>query len=95
MPKFKLSLLIVLALVLSACKAKPLASPTPVPPTRTPAPVNTLAPTASGPASCTVVSLLPTPGPTERSLFPPVSDDDWLHGSEDADITVIEYSDFQ
>ena len=44
---------------------------------------------------CTVVSFLPTPGPTEASLFPPVSDQDWTQGSRDASITIIEYSDFQ
>lgn len=44
---------------------------------------------------CTLVSLRPTPGPTEASLFPPVSDADWIEGPASAEITFIEYSDFQ
>lgn len=46
-------------------------------------------------ANCTVVSRQPTPGPTEQSLIPPVSDTDWVHGPEDAGVTFIEYGDFQ
>jgi hypothetical protein len=45
--------------------------------------------------NCTVVSRRPTPGPTEQSLFPPVDEDDWVKGEEDAPVTIIEYSDFQ
>jgi cyclophilin family peptidyl-prolyl cis-trans isomerase/protein-disulfide isomerase len=55
----------------------------------------TTAPAASKEAKCTVVSLLPTPGPTEASLFPPVSDKDWLLGKKTAPITFLEYSDFE
>jgi hypothetical protein len=46
-------------------------------------------------ANCTVVSRQPTPGPTEQSLVPAVSDSDWTHGPEDAKVTIIEYGDFQ
>ena len=46
-------------------------------------------------ANCTVVSREPTPGPTEQSLIPPVSETDWVHGPEDAKVTIIEYGDFQ
>lgn len=46
-------------------------------------------------ANCTVVSRQPTPGPTEQSLVPPVSADDWTHGPDDAAVTFIEYGDFQ
>lgn len=45
--------------------------------------------------NCTVVSRKPTPGPTQESLFPPVNEHDWIKGSMDAEITLIEYSDFQ
>jgi hypothetical protein len=45
--------------------------------------------------NCTVVSRRPTPGPTEQSLFPPVDEDDWVKGAKDAQVTIIEYSDFQ
>jgi len=46
-------------------------------------------------ATCTVVSRAPTPGPTEQSLVPPLSDEDWVHGPDDAAVTIIEYGDFQ
>jgi hypothetical protein len=46
-------------------------------------------------ANCTVVSRQPTPGPTEPSIVPAVSDTDWVHGPEDAKVTIIEYGDFQ
>jgi hypothetical protein len=45
--------------------------------------------------NCTVVSRKPTPGPTEESLFPPVSEDDWVLGAKNAEVTLLEYSDFQ
>jgi hypothetical protein len=44
---------------------------------------------------CTVQSVDPTPGPTQESLFAPVTDADWQHGPETARVTLIEYSDFQ
>lgn len=46
-------------------------------------------------ANCTVVSQQPTPGPTEQSLFPPVSAADWVQGAPSATVTFVEYSDFQ
>ena len=45
-------------------------------------------------ANCTVVSIIPTPGPTEQSLFPPVGAGDWTQGPDTADVTFTEYSDF-
>ena len=47
------------------------------------------------PEGCTVVSPRPTAGPTQQSLFPPVSADDWVKGPDSAQVTFIEYSDFQ
>ena len=44
---------------------------------------------------CTVVSRQPTPGPTEQSLVPLVGDQDWTQGPDDAQVTFIEYGDFQ
>jgi len=35
------------------------------------------------------------PGPTEESLFDPVSESDWVRGPDSAMVTIIEYSDFQ
>jgi protein-disulfide isomerase len=46
-------------------------------------------------AQCSVVSGNPTPGATQESIFAPVSEADWVLGSDTADITIIEYSDFQ
>jgi hypothetical protein len=44
---------------------------------------------------CTVQSPFPTPGPTEQALLPPIGINDWVVGSESAQITFTEYSDFQ
>lgn len=55
-------------------------------------------PTVAGtaaPVTCTVVSQQPTPGPTEQSLFPPVTEKDWVLGPSTASVTLIVYSDFQ
>ncbi len=46
-------------------------------------------------AKCTVESYDPTPGPTEESIFAPVTESDWVRGSYTAAVTIIEYSDFQ
>lgn len=77
-------------------------APTDLPPATQPsAPTAaaTLQPTASSaenpPAGCTITSPRPTPGPTEQSLFPPVSDKDWMQGKSEAPVTIMEYSDFQ
>ena len=48
-----------------------------------------------GGANCTVVSSQPEPGPTEQSIVSAVSEADWVHGPEDAEVTIIEYGDFQ
>lgn len=70
-----------------------------VQPTEEPASSPTSAETAlveqSPPQGCTVVSPQPTPGPTQRSIFPPVSEDDWVQGPQDAYVTILEYADFQ
>jgi hypothetical protein len=52
-------------------------------------------PASQAEVNCTVVSREPTPGPTEQSLIPPVNETDWVHGPEDAKVTIIEYGDFQ
>jgi len=44
---------------------------------------------------CTVVSIMPTPGPTQVSIFPPPGEGDWVRGGDDAVLTIVEYSDFQ
>jgi protein-disulfide isomerase len=44
---------------------------------------------------CTVITQKPTPGPTAESVFPPVSDTDWVKGPASAQVTILEYSDYQ
>lgn len=77
------------SLLLSACsQAKPTTSLTPKPV----ATEDTNAPKME----CQVVSMTPTQGPTEVSMFPPPGETDWVHGDNPAAIlTIIEYSDFQ
>jgi len=85
------SILVILFVIpLAACQAR-------LPITATPSstaviPMETSAVAVPG---CTVVSAEPTAGPTEQSLFPAVTDKDWVRGSEVAKITILEYADFQ
>lgn len=62
----------------------------------TSAPDSTQPPATSGATiQCTVVSQMPTPGPTEQSIFPPISASDWVTGPDTAAVTFTEYGDFQ
>ncbi len=61
--------------------------PTPVPETDTAEP--TMAPEPSGPATCELFTL------PVASNIPPVTEEDHVHGPNDAAITLIEYADFQ
>jgi cyclophilin family peptidyl-prolyl cis-trans isomerase/protein-disulfide isomerase len=45
--------------------------------------------------SCSVLSAMPTPAPDVKSEIPPVSPADFIFGSSDAPVTIIEYCDFQ
>jgi hypothetical protein len=99
--------LLLLALVLSACQSAGTTTTTieefqttPVETDQPAAPVvpsPTTGPNAASTdqvvaAQCTVVSSLVA---SEESLYPPVSDGDWIKGPETAEVTIIEYSDFQ
>jgi hypothetical protein len=110
MRKMLVPVVLLASVLLSACASKttPTLQPMPsVEPTATdvptlaaPAPTTVLeVPQSSeltGPDSgCTVVARRATPGPTQESLFPPVTKDDHVKGSENARVTIIEYSDFQ
>ncbi len=77
------------SLLLSACsQAKPTTSSMPKPV----ATEDTSAPKME----CQVVSMTPTQGPTEVSMFPPPGETDWVHGDNPAAIlTIIEYTDFE
>ena len=107
MPKRTLFLLIVIAMALAACQGQNQTSPTMTAPTvfiqptgtqmvETPRVTDAVQQAVAGaPPGCTVISPPATPGPTEQSIFPPVSEKDWSTGPKDAAITLIEYSDFQ
>lgn len=98
MRKLRLLLPALLAVfVLAACSPQAAAPETAATPTNAPLLLPAAAADfqASGPAKCTVVSLQPTPSPTEIAVFPPVSELDWAEGPADAKVTIIEYSEFQ
>lgn len=102
MRKLWFNFLILCALLLAACTqaAPPDGSPassTPVKPTDTAASAKPTRQANTGPTmQCNVVSMTPTQGPTEVSMFPPVSEKDWVLGdAKTPSMTVIEYSDFQ
>ena len=90
---------LLLSVVLSAC-AKTTATPTSQPTAAAPAATSALeVPSSSDLAApdsgCTVVAKQPTPGPTQLSLYPPVTKEDHVKGPDTAKVTIIEYSDFQ
>jgi hypothetical protein len=102
MPKRSLFLLVALALILSACGGQAAASPTAVATeaptsaaTQAPAEAATSSATAEPVADCTVTTFIPEPDPTEASLFPAPGKDDWVMGSQTAEVTFMEYSDYQ
>jgi len=97
--KWIVSVILLAALVLSACGATPTAEPTPTAaPTATPVP--TTAPTD---VSATPVDeegyceIVPLPEIPNSGLPITITDDDWSTGAsaEDAELTIVEYSDFQ
>jgi hypothetical protein len=94
MRKFWLVISLMAAALLAAC-----ASATPAVQSSTRAPAPLPSPTAalltSEPAVCTVSSRLPTPGPTEVSLFPSPGKEDWKKGPDNARVVFLEYGDFQ
>ena len=100
-------ILILLALTITACQGSVGGEAATQPVQATSEPTSAAEPTATGvaedtqaeisarPMKCTVESRSPTPGPTEQSVFPPVTDSDWVRGSDSAKVTIVEYSDFQ
>jgi ABC-type Fe3+-hydroxamate transport system substrate-binding protein len=107
MKKRLLLMLAALVLILSACQSNtPTAEPQPEA-SATPKEMVTTVPSAEPSATtgsteavakapgCTVKSPQPTPGPTEESIFPSPGEGDWIKGPADAEVTIIEYSDFQ
>lgn len=96
-------LLLLIAVVLSAClpqtTATPAATLTATPNTGSnPVPTVALIPPSQQTlpdSGCTVVTKKPTAGPTAASIYPPITETDWVKGPADAKVTIIEYSDFQ
>ena len=84
--------LIVLIIILTSC-GTPLRS---IPPAimETPTKIATIL-TDSKLAGCQRISAVPTSGIDEVSLFPPVDQQDHVRGVVNADVTIIEYGDFQ
>src|SRR4030095_5231705 len=46
-------------------------------------------------AACITIASEPPPGPETPSIFPPVAETDHTRGSENAIITIMDYSDYQ
>jgi len=84
-------------IVLAACSSTSGAPKAAASPTATPAISMPKIPTQDSKAvsmTCRVVSIVPTPEPTETSLFPPAGPQDWVLGKESAVMTLTEYSDY-
>jgi cyclophilin family peptidyl-prolyl cis-trans isomerase/protein-disulfide isomerase len=87
MRKFWLYLVLLAALVITACVPQQPAAVTPVVPTDNPASVK---------MECQVVgALVTTPDATLTAKFPPNREGEWAKGSPTATLRVIEYSDYQ
>jgi hypothetical protein len=94
MRRLWLSISLLVLVTLAACAPATL-QPTPTATLKPAQPTTSIEKTNPQDVSCSVVSKQPTPGPTEQSLFAPVSDKDWVEGKAEAEVTFIEYSDFQ
>lgn len=97
MRKLWFNLLILCALFLAACSQASTPAASTGATSNTATPVKPTKQASNGPAmKCNVVSMTPTQGPTEVSMFPPVTEKDWVLGNAKSPaMTVIEYSDFQ
>jgi len=87
--KFSLMLLIIL---LTACAEVPRATPALI--DVTPMKYINLLPEGNL-AGCLSITSDPILGPEEKSLFPKVNQNDHVRGAQNADVTIIEYGDFQ
>lgn len=90
MRKLLLFLFVTASLLLAACSQAAPATPTLY------SGALTTAEAAAPKMECQVVSMSPTQGATEASMFPPPQADDWILGENEAAVlTITEYSDFQ
>ncbi len=92
MQKYWVLIVLIVSIALSACSGS--AGNSEQSAASTPASIPTVD-LSLPPMECQVVSISPTPGPTEVSMFPPPQPDDWMLGGENAILTITEYSDFQ
>ena len=94
MQKSIFSFIFITLFLLAGCAA--VDSPTHPTPSAIPAEPTIIIPTPlpTKPA-CTSLELEPTPGPDAPSLFPPVSTEDYIRGSDNAAVTLVIYNDFQ
>ena len=83
----KISALIFLSLLITACTAAPVS-----PVVTAPAVPSLIIPT---PPACTTILAEPTPGADTPSLFPAESEEDHVRGAEIPIMTIMEYSDYQ
>jgi len=87
---FNLFIFITGVFIFSACAPDPKITPTPLVLV-----VPTIIDTPTPAVGCSVITAEPTPAPNPASYFPPVSQEDFIFGSVDAPVTIIEYCDFQ
>jgi len=64
-------------------------------PTASPTEVQEVGSGSGDALACSVVGLLPPLDPAQQSLFPAPSDEEWIKGVDGAQVTIVEYSDFQ
>lgn len=100
MRKVVIIFVIVSAIVLAGCLPQSTATPTFTATARTnaaPSPASRIPTEVTVPVQgdCTVITVQPTPGPTEETIYPPISATDWTKGPADAKVTIVEYGDFQ
>jgi cyclophilin family peptidyl-prolyl cis-trans isomerase/protein-disulfide isomerase len=82
-------------LCLAACAAPLTTNTPPVSATATLPSIPTKTGPTPVPALCVPFSEITTPDPTKAAKYPPITDQDWSEGSQDARFTLLEYSDFQ
>ena len=91
--------LIIASLVLAACSSKettPAVTSVPENPEVVVQPTSALVLNSSGESmACALASLIPEVPADQIPPIPLASEDDWIQGSLDAEVSIIEYSDFQ
>ncbi len=83
---------LIISSILSACSPETSSSTTPVVPA---APIIIIPSPQPTEPVCKSLNLQPTPGPDTPSLFPPVNENDYVRGEQDATVTILIYNDFQ